>query len=140
MSERVLLPSSVLPGHYSLTLTPDLETLTFTGILDIEVNVSEPTTEITLHAKELQIKSATFKSTGEALKLVGLNYSFTATTVTLVFSATLPLGAAVLSIEYTGILNGDMAGFYRSSYSDAAGVKKIMASTQFEALVSHMAE
>ena len=28
----------------------------------------------------------------------------------------------------------DMAGFYKSNYSDADGNKKVMASTQFEAL------
>ena len=32
--------------------------------------------------------------------------------------------------RYSGILNSDMAGYYRSSYTDAAGVKKIMGSTQ----------
>jgi aminopeptidase N len=33
-----------------------------------------------------------------------------------------------------GFLNNQMAGFYRSSYTDIHGQKKIMASTQFEAL------
>jgi hypothetical protein len=32
----------------------------------------------------------------------------------------------------SGILNGDMNGFYKSNYSDADGNKKVMASTQFE--------
>ena len=40
----------------------------------------------------------------------------------------------VLKMSYSGILNGDMAGFYKSNYSDADGNKKVMASTQFEAL------
>lgn len=40
----------------------------------------------------------------------------------------------MLSIKYIGFLNNQMAGFYRSSYTDIHGQKKIMASTQFEAL------
>jgi len=33
-----------------------------------------------------------------------------------------------------GFLNNQMAGFYRSSYTNIHGEKKIMASTQFESL------
>jgi hypothetical protein len=36
---------------------------------------------------------------------------------------------------FSGILNGDMSGFYKSNYSDADGNKKVMASTQFEVLI-----
>ena len=58
------------------------------------------------------------------------------TTATLVFAEKLPSNASniVLTISYTGFLNNQMAGFYRSSYKDIHGVSKIMASTQFEAL------
>lgn len=55
-------------------------------------------------------------------------------TVKFTFGASLPIGEGVLSVKFKGILNGDMAGFYKSSYTDANGTKKIMASTQFEAL------
>jgi puromycin-sensitive aminopeptidase len=40
----------------------------------------------------------------------------------------------MLTIHYTGFLNNQMAGFYRSSYTNIHGQSKIMASTQFEAL------
>ena len=52
----------------------------------------------------------------------------------LVFDGPLPPGAGQLSLRFRGILNGDMSGFYRSHYTDADGNKKVMASTQFEAL------
>ena len=55
-------------------------------------------------------------------------------TVKFTFDSSLPVGEGVLSIKYKGILNSDMAGFYKSTYADANGNKKIMASTQFEAL------
>jgi puromycin-sensitive aminopeptidase len=40
----------------------------------------------------------------------------------------------LLTIQYRGFLNNQMAGFYRSTYLDIDGNPKIMASTQFEAL------
>jgi aminopeptidase 2 len=116
-TERVLLPSSLTPSHYSLTLTPDLEKLTFAGNVDINVTVHvDNVCEVTLHSKEIQVSSVTFKSTSSpeaALSLVGINYNFKLTTVTFVFDGAFPVGSGVLSIEYTGILNGDMAGFYK---------------------------
>jgi aminopeptidase N len=39
-----------------------------------------------------------------------------------------------LSIAYAGCLNNQMAGFYRSTYTDMSGAPQIMASTQFESL------
>lgn len=37
-----------------------------------------------------------------------------------------------LTIDFVGFLNDQMAGFYRSSYTDLAGHKVVMATTQFE--------
>ena len=45
-----------------------------------------------------------------------------------------PSSSMTLEIVYTGFLNNQMAGFYRSSYTNIHGESKIMASTQFEAL------
>ena len=49
------LPSSVVPSHYMLHLKPDLETETFTGDVEIAVQVSEPVTQIVLNAKEMDL-------------------------------------------------------------------------------------
>ena len=58
-----------------------------------------------------------------------------ATTVTFVFPSAIPGDKKLsLKISYSGFLNNQMAGFYRSSYTNIKGEKKIMASTQFEAL------
>jgi aminopeptidase N len=39
-----------------------------------------------------------------------------------------------LVLEFSGSINDQMAGFYRSQYTDATGAKKWMGSTQFESL------
>ena len=128
---RVLLPQSVYPIHYDLELTPNLETLTFACQESISVKVHESVNQVALHAKELVIESATFNATNEVTQI---NYNRKDTTVTLIFETPFDLGDGQLNIKYSGILNGDMAGFYKSAYSDAEGNKKTMANTQFESL------
>lgn len=67
-------------------------------------------------------------------EMTGANYDEKATTVTLAFASPLKVGMATIKMTFKGILNGDMAGFYKSSYTNADGEKLTMASTQFEAL------
>ena len=101
---------------------------------------------ITLHAKELCIASAQY------VVLEGMDESMTtpstpvsaseilsnvkATTVEFKFEKEIPAHAKTiqLTIQYMGYLNNQMAGFYRSEYTNMEGVKKMMASTQFESL------
>lgn len=136
MSNRVTLPADVVPSHYDLELTPNLETLDFTCNESIVVDVVTSVDEVTLHSKEIYIESVTFSSTVSlaAPPVVGIYYNTKYNTVKFTFDGKLPVGKGKLEIKYRGILNGDMAGFYKSTYSDANGTKKVMASTQFEAL------
>ncbi|CAE8641584.1 unnamed protein product, partial [Polarella glacialis] len=57
-----------------------------------------------------------------------------AKTATIGFLEVLPVGKGVLEIKFRGILNDQMAGFYRSQYTDSSGVKRHLATTQFEAI------
>ena len=52
------LPRTVIPSRYVLELTPDLVTATFSGSVEIDVEIVEPTSEIVLNAAELAITSA----------------------------------------------------------------------------------
>lgn len=137
-SDRVVLPSAVTPVHYALILSPDLTALTFACDQSVQVLVSDAdTTFITMHAKEIAIQTAVFRSsdgTSAEITAVEISYHLVDHTVTLKFDTALPLGEGTLRMAFTGILNSDMAGFYKSSYTDADGNKKVMASTQFEAL------
>jgi aminopeptidase N len=137
MTERVTLPADVLPHHYSLELTPNLEKLDFycDEVIDVTV-LKEGVTEVTLHSKEIFIETVSFSSAGSTASptVVGISYNVKYHTVKFTFDGPLPAGAGKLTLHYRGILNGDMAGFYKSTYADANGNKKIMASTQFEAL------
>jgi hypothetical protein len=50
----VLLPKTVSPVKYTLTLKPDLETFRFAGVAQIELDVKEDTQELKFHAAELE--------------------------------------------------------------------------------------
>ena len=51
---------------------------------------------------------------------------------TLVFGETLNTGTAKLHINYTGVLNDKLKGFYRSKYIHPNGEERYAATTQFE--------
>mmetsp|Transcript_12349 Transcript_12349/g.11966 ORF Transcript_12349/g.11966 Transcript_12349/m.11966 type:complete len:881 (-) Transcript_12349:131-2773(-) len=136
-TDRVTLSKAIEPTHYSLELSPDFTTLEFGCLENINITVKESgISEITLHSKEINVLEVLFKNAGSEKNptLESISYNMKLTTVTFIFDGELPVGEAVLTCKFKGILNGDMSGFYKSNYSDADGNKKVMASTQFEAL------
>ena len=62
------LPTTVLPAHYALTLTPDLKAATFTGEETIDVTLAEPTDHITLNALEITFQSVTVTAAGKEIE------------------------------------------------------------------------
>jgi aminopeptidase N len=136
MEERVLLPQNVSPIHYTLEITPDFNSFEFSGVEDVDVIVkTHPTYTITIHSREILVSKCTFRGTNSDVQnSTGIEYDSSLATLTLKFKEPLPLGEGNLHIEYKGILNNVMAGFYRSKYVGINGEQKYMASTQFEAL------
>ncbi|KAF9432109.1 hypothetical protein BGZ76_011252 [Entomortierella beljakovae] len=131
-SDRVVLPKNVTPEHYDLKLWPNLQTFIFRGRAAITVNVHEATSTIQVNAKKLVIKSATI-TIGE---VVHNATSFDTTgdqVITFAFAQAIPIGTAILEVDYEGEHNDKMNGFYRSQYKDDQGNAKHMLVTQFEA-------
>ncbi len=126
------LARSVVPSAYRLFLTPDLEGATFAGRVEIDVVITQSTDRITLHAKALELGAATLTADGTSVRSTDTLHDSTYETATFVFDATLPLGPATLEIAYTGVLNDQLSGFYRSTFVDPDGVTQTIATTQFE--------
>ena len=63
-----------------------------------------------------------------------VTYEEKAETVCLEFASELAVGVATLTLSYTGVLNDQMRGFYRSKYShpDNPKEERYAATTQFE--------
>ena len=121
------LPLSVVPEHYTLSLTPDLKAATFSGIETIDVNLTEPANSITLNAAELDFKSVFITANGSRQKaVVSLDKDKQQATFTVADS--IAAGKATLTISYNGILNNELRGFYLSKTA-----KRNYAVTQFEA-------
>jgi aminopeptidase N len=121
------LPGSVHPEHYSLTLTPDLKNATFSGAEKIDVLLDQPADSITLNAAEIRFESVTTQINGRQIK-ADVTEDATKEQVTFNFNRSLPAGRLTLDIAYTGILNGQLRGFYLSKTA-----KRNYAVTQFEA-------
>ena len=120
------LPTTAVPEHYTLALAPDLKAATFTGSESIELMLAEPSTTITLNAAEITFKSVTADVQGKPMTAkVTLDEAKQQATFT--FAQPLPAGRVTLKIEYTGILNGQLRGFYLSKSE-----KRNYAVTQFE--------
>ncbi len=126
------LPRTVIPSHYEITLEPDLEQATFSGSVVIDVDVREAASEIVLNAIELDVLSATVVA-GEAVHSPQISLDERAERLTLSLGEDLPVGSATLTIEFTGVLNDKLHGFYRSTYTAPDGSTKTIATTQFEA-------
>ncbi|MBI5698468.1 MAG: M1 family peptidase, partial [Thaumarchaeota archaeon] len=121
----------VIPLNYSLSFEPIFSNFTFEGKEIITVNIPKPTNTITLHAAELKIKKCLVQFAGKSIpaqtKLDEKNETLTIKLGTKISKT------AKIIIEYTGILNDRLVGFYRSQYKDKSGKTKYLATTQFEA-------
>jgi aminopeptidase N len=120
------LPQTVKPEHYALTLTPDLKAATFTGKETIDVNVAEPVNAITLNAAEIEFQSVTV-SAGGSTQTATVSLDKDKEQATFTFPQQIPAGKATLHIDYTGILNNELRGFYLSKTA-----RRNYAVTQFE--------
>ncbi|CAJ0547689.1 Ff.00g044430.m01.CDS01 [Fusarium sp. VM40] len=132
---REVLPKNVKPLHYDLTLEPNFETFKYEGTVVIDFDVVEDTTSIALNTVDLEIHETLVEANDTTISSSPtLDYNKDSQTTTITFDKTIPAGQkARLTQRFTGTLNDDMAGFYRSSYKDEQGNTKYMATTQFEA-------
>src|ERR1700722_4365926 len=107
------LPNLARPQHYTLQLTPDLPGATFTGRETIDLTLDQAADSIVLNALQLKFDAVTADVDGRTLPAeVSLDSGLQQATFR--FARTLPAGPVSLKIEYSGILSGDLRGFYLS--------------------------
>ncbi|KAG9712971.1 hypothetical protein KCU73_g16677, partial [Aureobasidium melanogenum] len=123
MADRDVLPDVVKPSNYAISLF-DLElggSWTYQGKVDIDVEVKQETKEITLNTHQLKVQSAQISTeqgkTEGAIKASNITYDEKNQRATFHFDQPIPQShKAVVSVKFSGIMNNDMAGFYRSKY------------------------
>lgn len=120
----VRLPKSVFPKSYHVKIIPFIfeGNFTFNGEVDIVIKAKEETNNVTLHFDDITIDEST-------ISLISLNDNSgipierienDTNKMFLIFHFEAPLQAEKLykiHIQYTGILNDLLQGFYRSSYT-----------------------
>ncbi|XP_072939930.1 aminopeptidase N [Epargyreus clarus] len=130
------LPRNVKPDRYFLKLTPFIYegNFTFAGEASIVITVKNETKEVTFHGVELIFQKINlYTKDGMNIRsykrIEDVNRQFH------ILFLREPLIAGqqyILNITYTGILNDNLHGFYRSSYEEKKTTRWI-AVTQFQA-------
>jgi puromycin-sensitive aminopeptidase len=124
------LPTNVAPVAYRLRLEPDLEAATFAGSVEIDVDVDTPTNALVLNAIELELgRAAAVLPDGTTIDAT-VDFDAEFERATLTFDGVLPSGSAILELEFSGILNDRLVGFYRSTFTDEARATHLIATTQ----------
>ncbi len=130
--DKYRLPTTVLPSAYRLRLDPDLEAATFVGSVEIDLDVRAATDTIVLNSIELEIDPPVIRGAA-GLELDGtVELDDTLERATITFPEAVPPGSHVLTLRFRGILNDQLRGFYRSTFTDAEGRGHTIATTQFE--------
>ncbi len=127
------LPLDVLPRHYQLELRPNVSEARFDGTATIVIDVLDATDELVLNAAELTISRAHVE-TQQGDQIPGeVSYNEPEQQATITLAKQLgPQSGARLHLEFAGLLNDQLHGFYRSTYRDEEGVEQVIATTQFE--------
>ncbi len=120
------LPAIAIPSHYSLKLAPNLKAATFAGTETIDVTLTAPSATVTLNSAEIKILHVGARA-GGVVQQGNVSYDEGKEQATFTFPGVLPAGPVELSLEYTGILNNKLRGFYLSKTA-----KRRYAVTQFE--------
>ncbi|KAK9511955.1 hypothetical protein O3M35_000511 [Rhynocoris fuscipes] len=150
----VRLPTSVSPIAYDIRLIPFIwpGNFTFNGDVTIIVNVTQETSNITLHATELAILQVNLSRISDNNLVTSSSSTYVTDAVEDIRNAinidktelekerefliiypdkSLKPGQYKLSIKFVGILNNALNGFYRSSYN-VNNITRWIATTQFQ--------
>lgn len=121
------LPRHTVPNRYELTLEPDLEGGTFRGTVTISVTTADTVAELVLNAIELDIDGCEFDGEPAPFELVESTERLFVRP-----AGGVATGDHALRLEFRGVLNDQLRGFYRSTYRDADGTERVIATTQLQ--------
>src|SRR5580765_6585396 len=121
------LPTTATPEHYDLAFTVDLGRARFEGTETIRVQLNETTPRVVLNAIDLTFKDVTIAAGGGRAQQATVSLDEQKQTATLTVPEPLPKGPAEIRIQFGGVLNDKLRGFYLSKSKEGR-----YAVTQFE--------
>jgi len=119
------LPKTVLPVHYALELTPDLDRLTIAGVEVVDVEMREPTTRLTLNAVDMTFGAVSIDDDAQRAEIA---LDAATETATLTFPNPLTAGAHRLHIGFTARINSFGRGLFFVDYPTDRGIKRMLSS------------
>lgn len=112
------LPNNVIPSHYNLYMNIFLEQQIFNGNVEIKVNISKPTNNITLHATQLKIEDVSIiPDGGSAIKYDRINSKDEFQFLIIEFKQQLHEGNYTIKVLFEGNFSTEMKGLYATNYS-----------------------
>ncbi|XP_075680282.1 puromycin-sensitive aminopeptidase-like [Dermatophagoides pteronyssinus] len=133
------LPCLVTPINYHIRLAPDFKKFTFEGSQSIDLKVNESTAEIVLNSDKLTIENGAdqcnvkLPNDNKTINIKEIKYNVEEETATLILAEKLVPGMnAILNLEFSGELDKNLTGFYKSRYIGPDGKERFSAVTQFE--------
>ncbi len=127
------LPRNVIPVHYDLLLEPDLDTFTFAGTVGIRIGITESTSEIVLNCAEIEMQSVSLRDGDVEIEVTDISHDDEIDRATLALAEPARPGTYTLTIAYTGLINDQLRGLYRSIYKDPDGTEHVIATSQCQA-------
>ncbi len=121
------LPRTIIPSNYAVELEPNLGDRSFTGSVTITADVIEATSEVRCNSIQLEIGAVTVDGTPHEAVLDEANEQ-----LSIDLGAERQPGPIEITIDFVGILNADLRGFYRSTFTDDDGVEQTIGTTQFQ--------
>jgi aminopeptidase N len=127
------LPRGIIPTHYAISLTPDAAASSFSGLETVTVNITRPTSSITLNAADLKFNKVTLTpATKGSSKDATVSVDAAAQTATFDFGQEVKPGLYLLEIGYTGMIGTQAVGLFSLDYPGLDGKKERALFTQFE--------
>ena len=118
------LPNELRPIKYAIRLEPNLQTKTFTGNIDIKIEVLRPISYIPVHSKFLTVQTKNLQrlnKTEDLLESITPKSTFECREFecwVTELERDLDVGNYLLQLDFSGSLDKRIVGFYQSSYLD----------------------
>ncbi|KAK9296119.1 hypothetical protein QLX08_009757 [Tetragonisca angustula] len=129
------LPLEAKPTHYNLILRVDMTNYRFFGIAQYTIKAISDSQTITLNSKNLTINSVRITNSIGQANLTNefeLNDEYETLTIKLLREKIVENQEYILTIEYNGVLNDQLRGFYKSISTKKNGRQLYAAATHFE--------
>ncbi len=118
-----------VPEHYDLSLRLNRTKRTFDGLVTIKGTLNQGKSQISLHSKELDIKSVTLDGKKA-------DFKFDKFDELIITHPDLSAGKHIVVVKFSGKITDGMHGVY-PCYFEHGGVKKELIATQFESNHAH---